>query len=77
MPNMDGYESTRLIRAYERSLKIPPALIIALTALSSADARHKAFGSGVDRFLTKPVKLKEVRQILDSRISLGTASQVE
>ncbi|KAJ3540806.1 hypothetical protein NM208_g4901 [Fusarium decemcellulare] len=41
--------------------------ILALTGLASDDAQQEAFASGVDLFLTKPVKLVELSQILTSR----------
>ncbi|POS73987.1 histidine kinase, partial [Diaporthe helianthi] len=67
MPVMDGFESTRQIRAYERALGLVPATVIALSGLASAQSQKEAFGSGMDLFLTKPVKFKELRAILRSR----------
>ena len=72
---MDGFESTRRIRAFERSLGMQPSLIVALTALSSHDARQKAHASGVDHFLTKPVKLHELRHVLDLRTAARSHSK--
>lgn len=40
-------------------------MIIALTGLGSASAQQEAFTSGVDLFLTKPVRLKELTKVLD------------
>ncbi|GAB7356492.1 hypothetical protein MBLNU459_g7248t3 [Dothideomycetes sp. NU459] len=65
MPVMDGLESTRHIRAHERAHKIRPTTVIALTGLASASAQQEAFSSGIDTFMTKPVKLKELSQLLD------------
>jgi DNA-binding response OmpR family regulator len=42
-----------------------PALIIALTGFSSQTDREMPFESGVDIFMTKPVRFKEVGRILD------------
>ncbi|OAA71730.1 CheY-like superfamily [Akanthomyces lecanii RCEF 1005] len=67
MPVMDGLEATRAIRTYERENKLPSAVIIALTGLASAEAQQDAFTSGVDLFLTKPVKLAELAAILRSQ----------
>ncbi|OAQ98767.1 hypothetical protein LLEC1_07753 [Akanthomyces lecanii] len=71
MPIMDGLEATRAIRTYEREKKLPPVVVVALTGLASAEAQHDAFTSGVDLFLTKPVKLAELASILKSRGLLG------
>lgn len=42
-----------------------PALIIALTGFSSEKDQELAFESGVDVFMTKPVRFREVGRILD------------
>ncbi|KAK4501312.1 hypothetical protein PRZ48_007120 [Zasmidium cellare] len=65
MPVLDGFEATRQIRAFEKLKGLRPAKIIALTGLGSASAQQEAFTSGVDLFLTKPVRLKELTKILD------------
>lgn len=67
MPVMDGLESTRRIRALEIERGLSRCNIFALTGLASADAQQEAFASGVDLFLTKPVRLKELSKILESK----------
>lgn len=64
MPVMDGLEATRAIRAFEQQSRLKPANIIALTGLASASAQQEAFASGVNLFLTKPVRLKELSNVL-------------
>ena len=65
MPVMDGFEATRQIRAFERGQDIIPATIIALTGLGSAEAQEEAFVSGIDLFLTKPIKLDKLTKNLN------------
>ncbi|KAJ5414921.1 hypothetical protein N7509_000019 [Penicillium cosmopolitanum] len=66
MPVMNGLEATRAIRALEReSDGRQPAIIIALTGLSSSRDESEALASGVDFFLTKPVSFREVSRLLD------------
>ncbi len=67
MPVMDGMESSRQVRALERERHLPRCQIFALTGLASEAAQQEAFASGIDLFLTKPVKLKELNRILDER----------
>lgn len=67
MPVMDGLESTRRIRALEIERGLSRCSIFALTGLASASAQQEAFASGVDLFLTKPVRLKELSKILESK----------
>jgi len=67
MPVMDGMVATREIRKLEHTRRVQkPTLIIALTGLSSATSWEEAFSSGVNLFLTKPVRLKDIRKILDN-----------
>lgn len=66
MPVMNGFEATRAIRSLERDTDgRKPAIIIALTGLSSSRDESDAIASGVDLFLTKPVSFREVARLLN------------
>lgn len=67
MPVMDGFESASEIRAFEREKKLDRCNIFALTGLASKDAQDEAFSIGIDLFLSKPVKLKDLSMILTER----------
>ncbi|KAK5117879.1 hypothetical protein LTR85_008653 [Meristemomyces frigidus] len=73
MPVMDGFAASRKIRELERTRRSSldqsirsrkPALLVALTGLASANDRDKALLSGVDVFVTKPVKFEELGALL-------------
>jgi CheY-like chemotaxis protein len=64
MPVMDGFTAIRAIRAYERELNLLPSKIIALTGLGSVDSQKEAVASGTDLFITKPVRVGEIRSLL-------------
>jgi len=65
MPEMDGKEMCRKIRADEFTSHIP---IIVLTALKSAEHEMELLKLGADDFLSKPVSLKLLRQKISNAI---------
>ncbi|ROW08781.1 hypothetical protein VMCG_02899 [Cytospora schulzeri] len=71
MPVLDGVQATRRIREHEQAKRIHPTTVIALTGLGSASIRRDATASGVNVFLTKPVNLKSLREVLDEYMNGG------
>ena len=67
MPVMDGLECTQRIRELERKLSLEPIPIMALTGLASSETQREAFASGIDIYLTKPVRFKDLSDHLASR----------
>lgn len=64
MPLMDGLTATRHIRALESSSKRKPSIIAALTGLGSTQAQQKAYSSGIDIYLAKPVAMKTIGELI-------------
>jgi CheY-like chemotaxis protein len=64
MPVMDGFESTAKIREHERTNHLRATKICALTGVTSEEARSNAFSAGVDKYLTKPIRMKELMQLV-------------
>jgi diguanylate cyclase (GGDEF)-like protein len=58
MPDMDGYETCRLLKADPRLCHIP---VIFLTALVNEDAESEGLGLGAADYITKPIKLAVAR----------------
>ena len=68
MPIMDGLESTRSIREFEKQLSRKTSVtIVALTGLAQAEVHRDAIASGMDIFLTKPVRLKSLQPIFEDK----------
>jgi len=70
MPEMDGYEATRRIRA----LKIPEAVsvpIIAMTANVFREDIEKCLEAGMDSHVGKPLDFEEIMNILRSYLTVG------
>jgi CheY-like chemotaxis protein len=72
MPNMDGYEVTKTIRDQEKKTgnHIP---IIAMTANAMKGDRQKCLDAGMDDYIAKPIRRKELR-IIVSRWTRGRAA---
>ena len=65
MPEMDGYEATGAIRRLEEETDAVRRLpIIAMTAAAMEGDREACLASGMDDFITKPVRLEIVATVL-------------
>jgi PAS domain S-box-containing protein len=77
MPEMDGFEATAAIRAQERETgKHLP--IIAMTAHAMQGDRERCIAAGMDDYIAKPLKFRELTDLLDklSDVTQEKASQV-
>ena len=67
MPVMDGYEATRIIRRFsDKDKRLIP--VIAMTANAFEEDKQKAFQSGMNGHLAKPVEMRHLIQALKSAI---------
>ena len=63
MPEMDGFEATRQIRAKEK-LSGTHVPIIALTALAMQGDQERCLACGMDGYVSKPIKVKELFAVI-------------
>ena len=68
MPEMDGFEATRLLRDREKLEKREKIPIIAMTAHALAEYREKCLAAGMDDYVTKPVTPKNLQKILQKHL---------
>lgn len=67
MPEMDGFEATRIIKSQEETMHIP---IIMVTALNAQEDRVRGLEAGADDFLTKPINDQALLTRLKSLVRL-------
>jgi signal transduction histidine kinase/ActR/RegA family two-component response regulator len=66
MPEMDGIEATEAIRNNHGAVRNPKIPIIALTAHALKDYEEKCYKAGMDSYLTKPVDIEKLSEVLQS-----------
>ena len=69
MPEMDGYEATRAVRASGSPVLNPAIPIIAMTANAMQGDRERCLESGMDDYLTKPIGTKALAECLARHLS--------
>jgi diguanylate cyclase (GGDEF)-like protein len=75
MPDLDGYEVCRLLKADKQTCEIP---VIFLSALDEVLDKVTAFGVGGVDYITKPFQLEEVFARIENQLSLlSTKKQLQ
>ena len=64
MPGMDGFETTAIIRDPHSGVMNHAVPIIAMTAHAMKGDREKCIASGMDDYLSKPIKSSELSDML-------------
>lgn len=63
MPEMNGYEATRIIKQHR-----PDLPVVIQTAYTTREEKHVAFESGCDEYITKPITDETLREIINKYI---------
>lgn len=72
MPEVDGFEATSLIRKMEgRSCHTP---IVAMTANAMQGDREHCLAAGMDDYIAKPVRPKDLQTVLDTWLGKNTTA---
>ena len=73
MPQMDGFQATRIIRESEKGRRRTP--IIALTAGVLKEERNQCYAAGMDDFLSKPIAKRDLQATLESWLMVSPLTQ--
>jgi two-component system, cell cycle response regulator DivK len=65
LPDMEGTEALRLLRANERTAGIP---VVALTAVAMTGDRERFLEDGFDDYLEKPIDVRDFGEQIRSRL---------
>jgi CheY-like chemotaxis protein len=71
MPELDGMETTRRIRAAESAMGLRRTRIVALTANAFGEDREACLAAGMDDFLVKPLDRDRLAEVLAERVALA------
>jgi len=64
MPDMDGFETTQILRGFEQVIDKVPVPIIALTANTSANVRDECLDAGMTDYVAKPIKIEVLHDVI-------------
>ena len=72
MPEMDGFEAVRLIRALEGNLPVPKHTpIVGLTAHAMEGYRDLCLAAGMDGYLAKPISAARLTAAMEEAVAAG------
>ena len=76
MPEMDGFEATRQIRACS-NVEVRRIPVFALTAFAQEEDRHRCLAAGMNDYLRKPIDLRELAVKLEAVARARQTAKVE
>lgn len=72
MPEMDGFEVCRMLRANPATAEIP---VIMITARDDIDARSEAIRAGISEFLAKPFTRRQLLDRIAAQLEMIAAAR--
>ncbi|WP_224816704.1 ATP-binding protein [Hasllibacter sp. MH4015] len=74
MPEMDGLEASKLIRAFEVENGMDRIPIIAMTAHALEGDKDRILQAGLDEYVTKPLKKAVIQKMVQGRLGDGVVT---
>jgi len=68
LPGIDGAEALRQIRVSQRAQHVP---VVAVTAFAMNEDRERAFASGFNGYVEKPINVRRLPQQVHDYLTLG------
>jgi signal transduction histidine kinase/DNA-binding response OmpR family regulator len=65
MPEMDGYEATRIIRDRRSAVREHDVPIVAMTAHAMKGDREKCVQAGMNDYVSKPIRFEKLREVVE------------
>jgi len=76
MPEMDGLDASRLIRAREVETGRPRTPIVAVTASVLAHETEGYYAAGMDNVIAKPIEVQRLIEVIDQSLAQAPAARV-
>lgn len=73
LPDVSGFDATRMIREHEREMGRERATIIAMTAMTMSGDEESCLNSGMDDYLSKPFTMDDLEQKLNRWVPIAEA----
>jgi len=77
MPELDGIEATRRLRAWEHHNGRPPVPVVALTANAMSSDRERCLAVGMNEHLAKPFRQDELQAVLTRHLQARPTPPVQ
>jgi signal transduction histidine kinase/ActR/RegA family two-component response regulator len=75
MPEMNGFDAVAAIRALEHAQGRPHTPIVAVTAHAMLGDRERCLEAGMDAYLSKPIRTRQLYDLVDTLLGRDAASR--
>ena len=69
MPELDGYQTTKIIRSRDSNVRNHDILIVAMTAHAMHGDREKCLSAGMNDYIPKPIQDKDIDNLMNKYFS--------